>query len=158
LKGAYRFTLQAGTMMNITMMNMNSIPNTPFSRGFLQGVHKDTKVFERKGFIERKVREIKHACLVAALKKETKCTINGIFDGPHNMGRTPDCLSNTECYRGMYVSKQEAEQILYNEQSKCITELMEMLRTNLPECDVSFHETKGFTGSIIERLIIIDWS
>jgi hypothetical protein len=36
--------------------------------------------------------------------------------------------------------------------------LLSLLKTEYPGCDVRYNETIGFSGSVIERVIIIDWS
>jgi hypothetical protein len=37
-------------------------------------------------------------------------------------------------------------------------ELIEILKKEYPGCDVSYVETTGYDGKIVEKLIIIDWS
>lgn len=36
--------------------------------------------------------------------------------------------------------------------------LLNVLSSEYPGCDVRYNETRGYTGTVIERVIIIDWS
>jgi len=36
--------------------------------------------------------------------------------------------------------------------------LISLLKSEYPGCDVRYHETLGFNGKVLERLVIMDWS
>jgi len=36
--------------------------------------------------------------------------------------------------------------------------LISLLKSEYPGCHVRYHETQGFNGKVLERLVIMDWS
>ena len=44
------------------------------------------------------------------------------------------------------------------QQDEICLELVELIKQEYADCTVEYHETKGYEGKIIERIVSIDWS
>jgi len=119
-----------------------SIPNQPLSRTTLQLLKNDKHYFTRKSAVESTVKSIQQSCGNDALLGKTQYVFNPI--------------NNRTLYTnqwGQLLSKAAEDEF-----SVFISDLLFALGNAFPGCDVNYHETKGFQGNVVERIISIDWS
>jgi hypothetical protein len=115
----------------------------PLSRTTLQLLKNDKHYFTRKTAVESAIACIYRSCGNEAIMGKTQYVFNP--------NKNPIAQYITQ--GGQLLSK-AAE----NEFSVYISDLLFALGNAFPGCDVNYHETKGFQGNVVERIISIDWS
>jgi len=116
------------------------IPNQPLSRTTLQLLKNDKHYFNRKSAVESAVKSIQQSCGNEAMKGKTQYVFN-----PNNRPLN-------------YMMNNSQGKAAEDEFSVFISDLLEALKHAFPGCDINYHETKGFQGNVVERIISIDWS
>ena len=124
-------------------MQVNTGAVQPLSRTALQLLKNDKHYFTRKTAVESAVRDIHHSCGNEALLGKTQYVFK------------PD---SPQFARYITLGGQLLSKAAEDEFSVFISDLLFALGNTFPGCDVNYHETKGFQGKIIERIISIDWS
>lgn len=133
--------------MQVNIGISDKFPSQQLSRTTLQLLSKDKHYFARKTAVGNTVRSIYQSCGNEALRGKTQYVFN-----PNTQPLQPNNLPiNYMMYNG---KGKEAE----DEFSVYISDLLEALKHVFPGCDINYHETKGFEGKIIERIVSIDWS
>ena len=132
-----------GTERCSTMQVPSSSTVHPLSRTTLQLLKNDKHYFVRKTAVESAVKSIQQSCGNDALRGKTQYVFK------------PDSPQYAQYItQGGQLLNKAAE----DEFSVYISDLLFALGNAFPGCDVNYHETKGFEGKIVERIISIDWS
>ena len=110
------------------------------TRANLQALKKPYEC-EKHNFFQEYMKTLYQEIVNTARSGKTKYVLNGLF--------------SSDKFRDFIFRHPTSEIIKHDE---IHSELIELIKKEYEDCTVEYHETKGYEGKIIERIVTIDWS
>jgi len=110
------------------------------TRANLQALKKPYEC-EKHNFFQKYMKILYQEIVNTARSGKTKYVLNGLF--------------TSHIFRDFIFTHTTSELIKRDE---ICSELIELIKKEYADCTVEYHETKGYDGKIIERVVTIDWS
>lgn len=110
-----------------------------FSKTFLQSLSTDPQQIERSAQLIKQIQRVADDILQKAKMGEKKHTVN-----------VTNHMKEYKHYTKNLTNAQSEE--------KAKEELLLQLRGMFTDCSIEIHETKGYSGDLLEAILVIDWS